>query len=416
MKLQDVRTWIEIDRKAIAKNYKTFRGLISRETKLLAVVKSNAYGHDLVPFAKEMERLGADFLGVDSCVEGVALRKANIETPILVLGFVLPDVLPEAAEQGISITVSNFHTLNSLRALKKKIKVHIKVDTGMSRQGFFAEEIPKVLALLKKKDMGHVELEGVYTHFGAAKNPSFPESVFAQMKKFSEAAVMIEKAGYKVIKHACATGGAILFPQFHLDMVRVGIGMYGLWPSTETKRAIEGSQIWRSALSQAPVLPHRTNEYDSVRSSLASRISSKSGNPGGKLLLAPVLSWKGVVSEVKNFPKGAKVGYDFTETLSRNTRTAIIPVGYWHGYPRALSSIGSVLIRGKRARVLGRVSMDMIVVDVTDIPNAKILDTAVLLGRDGKEEVPVDELARLCETSNYEFVTRINPKIRRVLV
>ncbi len=376
MGIPDVRTWIEIDRKAIARNYKTFRNLLSQETKLLVVVKSNAYGHDLVPFAKECEQSGADFLGVDSCIEGVALRKAGIKTPILVLGFVLPGLFMEASEKDISITVSNFHTLSSLcplRALEKKIKIHLKIDTGMSRQGFFPEEIPKVLVELKKKEMKHVELEGVYTHFGAAKNPSFPQSVFAQMRNFNKALAFLEKAGHRPVCHACATGGALLFPQFHLDMVRVGIGMYGLWPSQETKYALQD-----------------------------------------KISLTPVLSWKGVVSEIKNLPKGARIGYDFTETLHSNTKTAVIPVGYWHGYPRTLSSIGSVLIRGKRARVIGRVSMDMIVVDVTDIPNAKILDTATLLGCDGNEEVPADELAGLCETSNYEFVTRLNPKIRRV--
>lgn len=372
----DVRTWIEIDRAAIAKNYKTFRDLIPRETRLMAVVKSNAYGHDLVPFALECERLGADFLGVDSCIEGVALRKAGVKCPILVLGFVLPGLLEQAAEQGISITVSNFHTLNSLRSLrilKKNINIHLKIDTGMCRQGFFPEEIPTVLAELQKEAMKHVELEGVYTHFGAAKNPSFSQSVLSQMENFGKTLKHIESTGINPIRHACATGGTILFPQFHLDMVRVGIGMYGLWPSQETQRVKEG-----------------------------------------EIKLTPVLSWKAVVSEIKYFPKGAKVGYDFTETLHRNTRAAIIPVGYWHGYPRALSSIGNVLLRGKRARVLGRVSMDMIVVDVTDIQNAKILDIATLLGRDGKEEVPIEELSGLCETSNYEFVTRLNPKMRRV--
>ncbi|MCI0542805.1 alanine racemase [bacterium] len=381
MNTLDVRTWIEIDKKAIANNYKIFRSLLAKKTRLLAVVKSNAYGHDLVPFATELAELGADFLGVDSCVEGVALRKAGIKTPILVLGFVLPAALTEAVDKNISITVSNFQTLTSLHtlrpvhALKKKIKVHLKIDTGMSRQGFFPEEIARVLVVLQKKEMRHVKLEGVYTHFGAAKNPSFPQSVFAQMTHFNMALALIEKAGYKPIRHACATGGIILFPEFHLDMVRVGIGMYGLWPSEETRQVKQQ-----------------------------------------EMKLTPVLSWKGVISEIKKFKKSAKVGYDFTETLHRNTKTAIIPVGYWHGYPRALSSIGNVLIRGKRARVLGRVSMDMMVVDVTDIPGVKILDIATLLGRDGREEVPADELAGLCETSSYEFVTRLNPKIRRVFM
>ncbi len=367
----DVRTWLEIDRGAVRKNHKTFRKIVGAKTKLMSVVKSNAYGHDLVPFSKEVESAGADWLGVDSCVEGITLRKAGVKIPILVLGFVLPALLPEAARRKISVTVSSFDSLKYVALLKKPMNVHLKIDTGMHRQGFFVHEIPKVLTLLKK--MPHVKVEGVYTHFAEGKNPNSPESVVAQTQQFEKAITLVEEAGHRPVRHSSATASTMLFSKFHYDMVRVGIGSYGLWPSPETRVA-------------------RQKQRE----------------------LTPVLSWKSIVSEIKKVPKGEGVSYDFTEILLRDTLIAIVPIGYWHGYPRALSSVGHVLVRGERARVLGRVCMDMILIDVTDIPKVKIMDTVTLLGRDGKEEVPASELAQLSNTSVYEFVTRINPKIRRV--
>jgi len=373
-----LRTWLEIDCRAIEKNYKFFRSLINSKTKLMAVVKSNAYGHGLVDFAKELKRLGADWFGVDSVMEGLALRREGIKSPILVLGYTLPDKFKEAAENDISITVSSFEILKSLQKnhFSKSLKIHIKVDTGMHRQGFLLQNLPKVLSFLKIENCKlKIKLEGLYTHFAAAKNPAFPEYTKNQIAEFEKWRSAFKKAGLSPICHTSATAGAMIFPQANFDMVRIGIGLYGLWPAKE------------------------------IQSYFTDRIS-----------LAPTLSWKTIISEIKDLPKGSKIGYDCTETLQKDSRVAVCPIGYWHGYPRVLSSIGFVLVNGQRARILGRVSMDMISIDVTDIKNAKIGSEVILIGKQGKEEIFAGELANLSDTSHYEIVTRLNPLMKRVYI
>jgi alanine racemase len=371
-----LRTWIEIDTKAIAHNYKLFRNSLKKETKLMAVVKSNAYGHSFQDFAREMVKSGADFLGVDSAVEGLALRKIGIKTPILVLGYTLPELQKEAIEADISLSVSNYEAFNSLLSQKYswKPKVHIKVDTGMSRQGFLHSEQKKLIALLTK-NKNNLNVEGLFTHFAAAKNPSFPGRTNAQIKEFDSWVSAFTKAGFKPICHASATSGTLIFKNAEYDMVRVGIGMYGLWASAEAKAFAEH-----------------------------------------KMPLKPVLTWKTIVGEVKVLNKESAVGYDFTETVPVGTKIAILPIGYWHGYPRSLSSLGSMLIRGQRAHIIGRVSMDMIICDVTKIKEVAVGDEVTLIGRDGKEEVSAEYLSGVIDASWYELVTRINPLIKRIYI
>lgn len=366
-----VRTWVEIDRNAIKKNYHTFRGLISSETKLMAVVKSNAYGHGLVDFSKVVDKLGVDFFGVDSITEGAALRREGVEKPILVLGYTMPENFKAASDNKISITVSSFDGLSALKKNKYPLKVHVKIDSGMHRQGFYPSDAKKVLGALKK--LPHVTLEGVFTHFANAKDPSFPHDTDKQAAEFKKATDVFEKAGLRFMKHASATAGTILFPQYHFGMVRVGIGFYGLWPAKEVQKAF-----------------------------------------GKKITLHPVLLWKTVVAETKIIPKGDGIGYNFTEIFKKDTKIAVCPIGYWHGFPRSLSSIGYVLVNKKRARVLGRVSMDMITIDVSAIKNVKTGDEVVLIGKSGKAQTTADEFADYAGTSCYEIVTRINPKIQRV--
>ncbi len=367
-----LRTWLEIDSQALENNYRIFRSIIKPKTKLMAVVKSNAYGHGLLDFSQAVEKLGVDWLGVDSVIEGIKLRKEGVKTPILVLGYTLPENFPQAAEYNISLTISS---LGQLLEIKNwKLKIHLKIDTGMHRQGFFSAEVYQVIKSIKS-EKSKVIIEGVYTHLANAKNPSFFKDTRKQLKDFNTVLKMLKEAGYKPMAHAAATGGTLIFPEAYYDLVRVGIGFYGLWPSQETEAVYKE-----------------------------------------KILLEPILSWKTVVSEVKELKEAGRVGYDFTESVSAGTRLAVCPVGYWHGYPRALSSVGQVLVRGKKARVVGRVSMDMIVIDVSKTKNVKAGDVVTLIGRDGKEEIGAHELAELAGTINYELVTRLNPLIKRVLI
>ncbi len=374
---QNLRTWIEINQQALKNNHNVFRRLIGPKCLLMSVVKSNAYGHDLIDFTRAAENFGVDWFGVDSIVEAESLRKAGLRKPVLVLGHTLQNRVEAAAKNRISLTVADFSALKNLKNIKQrgaKLKIHLKVDTGMHRQGFFVSELPAVIKILKSQSAA--ALEGVYTHFASAKNPAFPAETLNQIEEFKKAVDIFESAGFSgFIKHAAATAGTIIFPQSHFDLVRVGIGLYGLWPSKETRAAFKD-----------------------------------------KMKLKPVLAWKTIVGQIKNFPKGSKIGYDLTEILGRPSRVAILPIGYWHGFPRSLSGIGKVLIGGHEAKVLGRVSMDMISVDVTNVRNVKIGDEAVLIGKQGKLEISVDELAYLSDTINYEITTRLNPLIKRIMV
>ncbi len=374
-----LRTWIEVDRKAVQHNFGVFKKLISPKTKLMAVVKSNAYGHGLIDFSKEMEKLGADFIGVDSITEARALRREGIRMPILVLGYTMPELFTEASENDISVTVSTLETLDAIARTKfaKPLKVHIKVDTGMHRQGFQIHDLSRVMKILNSKFLIHnsssILIEGLYTHFANAKNPAFPKDTKEQMTEFLKWIFAFRKAGIHPIVHASATAGVMLFPQSHFDMVRIGIGLYGLWPAPE------------------------------VREYLKKRISLK-----------PALIWKSILTEIKKLPKGSRVGYDLTETMEEDSTIGIVPIGYWHGYPRALSSIGRVFIQGKECRVLGRVSMDMLIVDVGGVSKPKVGDEVVVMG--GSEDSPVSAmgLARAIDVSWYEVVTRLNPLIKRI--
>ncbi len=375
LKTEELRTWVEIDKKAIARNYRLFRKFIGKSPRLLGVVKSNAYGHNLKEFSRELERLGVDWFGVDSITEGLTLREAKIRKPIIVLGHTLPTMFKIAREKNISITISSFEMFAALSKLpkhKKILNIHIKVDTGMHRQGFQIHECKQLLELLGSST-SKWKVEGLYTHFAEAKNPRAGDTTRRQIKEFETWIKAFHDEGIFPIVHASATGGTLLYPKAHYDMVRVGIGMYGLWPSREAE------------------------EYLSHR-----------------LKLAPVLSWKAVVSEIKNIKKGERVGYDLTEMLMRNTRLAVIPIGYWHGFPRLLSGRGRVLIHGLSARVVGRVSMDMIVVDITDIPKAKVGDIATLIGIDKKTEIKAGEMAAFAATTHYEIVTRLNPLMKKI--
>lgn len=368
-----VRTWIEINKKAAWHNYRILRNILSPKVKMWAVVKSNAYGHGLVLFSKLVDDFGIDGFCVDSLVEGLCLRENEIKKPILVLGPTLPSLFSKAAENNITLSISNFDALKQLNFVKNQPEFHLKIDSGMHRQGFLLEDVPKVIKIISNSSFSE-KLKGVFTHFASAKDINYPTYTEKQFKIFKKAIAMFENAGYKkLIKHCAATGGALINNKYHLDAVRIGIGLYGGWPSRELEIQL-------------------------------SYVNFK-----------PILSWRAIISEVKKVRAGEYIGYDLTEKTFRPTKIAILPIGYWHGYPRALSGIGEVLIKGRRAKVLGRVSMDLLVVDVTGT-DSKPGDVATIIGQDKKMTIEAEELAIKAGTSHYEFLTRINPLIERLLV
>lgn len=370
-----LRTWIEIDRKALAHNYTVMRRVAGKKRQLMAVVKSNAYGHSLLDYSKELERLGADWLGVDSLVEGIALRREGVKTPILVLGYTLPERFLEAAEYNIAIAISSKESLVSLMRCKftAPLRIHIKTDTGMHRHGFLPEDIPNILKILKKLPSS-VQLEGVFTHL-AAKDPAVLRTNKEQLRIFDEIAGMFREAGFLPLFHSCASWGTIAYPESASAVARIGMALYGYLPSAH--------------------------------------LYAESGK---NLKLRPILSWKTIVCEIKILKAGGGVGYDLTEELPAGAKIGICPVGYWHGYPRALSSCGYVVVNGIRARVVGRVSMDIIVIDLSSVPNSKVGDEVVLIGTQKKETVDAREFAVWAGTTHYEALTRINPLIKRIYI
>ncbi|MEM4271048.1 MAG: alanine racemase [Candidatus Pacearchaeota archaeon] len=378
MKNTGYKTWIEINRRNIENNYKIFRKIIEPKCQLMAVVKSNAYGHGLIDFSLEAQKLGVDWFGVDSVVEGVHLRQEGIHKKILALGYTLKNNFQEAIKNNISLSVSSFGVLKELENFYKKHKkipkIHIKIDTGMHRQGFFVEQIPKVIDFLKKKiDTGAVE--GVFTHFSSAAKTSKMRETNLQIKKFKEAISLLEKSGFKLLKHAAATAGTIAFSNSHFDMVRIGAGLYGLWPSEEMK--IKFSK---------------------------------------RIKIRPILTWKTIISEIKEIVKGEGVGYNLSERVKRNSQIGILPIGYWHGYPRNLSTTGRVVVGKKLSKIVGLISMDIMAIDITDIKEARVGNEVFLIGGGRQLSVSADDLARWGKTINYEITTRINPLIKKFIV
>lgn len=377
------KTWVEISKDAVKHNVGVFRKIIGPKTKLMAVIKSNAYGHGLWDFSRLVSDCGVDWLGADSLSEALKLREKGIEKPVLVLGYTRRERLLEAARNGVSLTL---YDIESLRQWKKQIrrfigsplKIHLKIDTGMRRQGIYPRDLPEFLKQIKK--IPAVIVEGIYTHFASAKDITYPSYTKKQFSEFKNACEILASFGFKnVLEHAAATGASILYPETRLDMVRVGIGLYGIWPSKEAE------------VQHAEVI-------------------------GRKISLKPVLTWKTIVAQVKNVKKGDFIGYDLTEKMAKDGKIAVLPIGYWHGFDRGFSGIGEVLINEKRLRVLGRVSMDMIVVDASAAGKIRAEDEAVLLGCQGKEELKAEELAQKIGTIPYEIITRINPQTPRIVI
>ncbi len=373
--------WIEIDRRALASNVRHFRALVGRR-RLLAVVKANAYGHGIVEIARLALAEGVDWLGVHSLEEGVALRESGIAAPILVLGPVAPGRFEEALRNDLRLTVYDRETAEELSAaavrLGTKARVHIKIETGTNRQGLRAAELTAFARRLAR--LPGIEIEGLSSHFANIEDTTSLEYAKRQTAQFAEGTALLRKAGIRVpIRHMAATGAAIVYPESQFDMIRLGIGLYGLWPSKETY--------------------------------LSCRLRKRK-----PFVLKPVLSWRAKIAQVKSVPKGAFVGYGCTFRTTRPTRLAVIPVGYADGYDRALSNAAHVLVRGKRAAVRGRIAMNFFTADVTDIPGAAAGDIVTLVGRDGRETVSADALAALSGTISYEILARLNPAIPRVMV
>ncbi|MDH7572063.1 MAG: alanine racemase [Clostridia bacterium] len=365
--------WAEVDLKTIVHNLGEIRRLIGPAVKIMAVVKANAYGHGLDEVARTVAAAGAEWLAVAVPEEAFRLRELGLNLPVLVLGHTPPRVMAEAIRREVSLTLYSPRQVPDLvraaREAGRRVKVHVKVDTGMGRLGFSWENrgVQEIIEALSHPEL---EPEGIFTHFACADEPD-PSFTLEQHGRFREVLRELEKGGLRfAFRHAANSAATLLFPQTHLDLVRPGLALYGLYPGEGGRR-----------------LPVR---------------------------LVPAMSFKARIVFLKEVPGGTPLSYGRTFVTSRPSRIATLPVGYADGYGRLLSNRAEVLVRGRRAPVVGRVCMDHILVDVTDVPEAAEGDEAVLFGRQGETSLPVEELAEKMGTISYEVLCQVGPRVPRL--
>lgn len=376
------RTWAQVDLNAIRYNFNSIKNKVSKGTKILCVLKADAYGHGAKFLIKEYERLGADYYGVSNLDEAVQLRRAGAKKPILIFGYTPPEMAETLSKENISQALFSLEYAKELYDACKeknvKVKVHLKIDTGMSRIGFFCqsdEGINKSVKEIEKiyKNMLLLDIEGIFTHFSVADDViNNKEYTIYQFNNFKKVISELEKIGIKIpLKHCCNSGGIISFPEMHMDMVRAGVILYGLYPSKEAE---------------------------------------------GKINLKPAMELKAVVSQVKEIPKNTSLSYGRTFVSNEKMKIASVTIGYADGYSLRFSNNSEVLVKGKRANIVGRVCMDQLMIDVTDIEGVKSGDVITVFGTDGQEKISVDYLADKIGTINYEIVCLIGKRVPRMYV
>lgn len=369
------RVYAAVDLSAVLSNMERMHGAISPQTKMIGVIKTDGYGHGAVPIGRELEKLPYVFgYATATAEEAFALRRAGLHKPILVLGYTFPYSYEELILQKIRPAVFRRDALEELSACAGRLGtnavVHVKVDTGMSRIGIRPDE--EGLAFMDwLSGLSHIEVEGIFTHFARADETD-QTAALAQLSKFTAFAGEAERRMGKQIpfKHCSNSAGILTMPQANLSLVRAGITLYGLSPSEEVTKDI--------------------------------------------LALNPVLSLKSRLVYVKEIEAGTPVSYGGTFVAKGRMRIATVPVGYGDGYPRSLSNKGSVLVRGKRAPILGRICMDQFMVDVSDIPGAAEGDEVTLIGTDGVDCITMEELGALSGRFNYELACDLGKRIPRV--
>jgi alanine racemase len=377
----DELTWVEISKAALENNIRQFRGIITDKTILCPCVKANAYGHGLVDTAKIFTAAGADWLSVNALYEARILRSSGITCPLYILGYVPAAGTREAVALDCRIVVYNRETIEAINQVAATgagpVRVHIKVETGSNRQGVAPDDLVAFARYIRT--FNSIEIEGISTHFANIEDTTDHSYAELQLAQFEKAAQALEEAGIRVpLRHCANSAATILFKKTHFEMARVGISGYGMWPSNET---------------YVSYVKERSNNFK----------------------LIPAFTWKTKIAQIKTVPAGQYIGYGCTYKTGHTTRLAVIPVGYYDGYDRGITS-GYVLVRGRRAPIRGRICMNIIMAEVTDIPGAALEDEVVLLGRSGEECITAEQFAQWAGTINYEVTTRVNDRIPRIVV
>jgi alanine racemase len=365
---------LEIDLGAIRRNVAALARLVA-PARYAAVIKSNAYGHGLVPVARALANDVAAFC-VYGFEEAAALRESGIATPVLVLGPVDPRDLEDAIDRDVALALWSDGAFlrdatRAARARGRRLRVHAKIDTGVTRLGLDADRAAGTIAsYLANEDL---ELEGTFTHLAAAEELE-SNYTLAQLERFEGALAPLDALLKErhVVRHAAASAAAMLYPKLRLDLVRAGIATYGIWPSPDTRRAMRGGPELEAALT-----------------------------------------WTSELVVVREVEPGRSVGYGCTFHTTRPSRIGVVPIGYAEGIPRAVSGRGSVLVEGRRVPLVGRVCMNMCFVDVTGVPEAHPGSTVTLIGRDGDESIDANAFAEAAATIGYEIVARLPAEVPR---
>lgn len=375
MKIQS-RIYAAVNLDAVLYNLENMKKNISENTKIIAVLKADGYGHGAVPIAREIQSLPYIWgIAVATVEEGMELRNAGIQKPILILGYTYEEDYDTIVREDFRPAVFKKSMAQKLSqaAVKagKPVNIHIKIDTGMTRIGYRdpQRDVPEILEISR---LPGIRIEGLFTHFARADETD-PAPAYRQLEKYGEFLKKLEAAGLSIpLKHCSNSAGIIRIPEANLDAVRAGVILYGMYPSDEVEKE--------------PVP------------------------------LKPAMEIKSHIAYIKTVEPGTQVSYGGTYTTQRPTRIATIPVGYADGYARGLSNRGSILIHGRRAPILGRVCMDQFMVDVTEIPEAKELDEATLLGMDGEDCITMEELGDISGRFNYEFACCISKRVPRIYI
>lgn len=368
------RIQADINLDAFAFNLESIKKNLKKETKIIAVLKADGYGHGALPLAREAVKDSRVWgIAVATVEEAEKLYQGGIRKPLLILGYTYEEDYERIIREDFRPTVFKLSMAEKLSQTAVKnyrtVKIHIKVDTGMSRIGYrnLEEAVPEILEISR---LPGIEIEGLFTHFARADEKE-TEPAYEQLRKYENFRKTLEEQGLHIpVCHCSNSAGIIRMPEANLDAVRAGIILYGLYPSEDVER-------------------------DPVP-------------------LKPLMELKSHIAYIKTVEAGVQISYGGTFTTQRETRVATIPVGYADGYARGLSNKGSVLIRGKRAPILGRVCMDQFMVDVTDIPQARELDEVVLLGKSGEGQITMEELGDLSGRFNYEFACCISKRVPRI--
>ncbi|QSR88086.1 alanine racemase [Methylacidiphilum caldifontis] len=360
--LPHLRSWVDIDGRALRFNIRVARTRIPKKTKIIAVVKSEAYGHGLIPISKELVQSGIEILGINNIDEAIELRNAGIRTPLLILCPILAPDAPFIVAHDIGVVISSYHEalwLNEAAERQgKRAIVHLKIDTGMGRLGFMPFQFIQEMEKIKK--LSSLSIAAICTHFSQADTDiEFTEKQWLEMLKF--------RSYFKGFPIHVANSAALWRKSVYAcDYVRIGLALYGIAPMTFLRR-----------------------------------------------FLKPVMSWKCRVVLIKDLPRGHPISYGASYKLKKPSRIAVLSVGYGDGYFRTLSNKAYVLIKGKRCPIRGAITMNLMMVDVTELPSCKVGDEAVLIGTQGKESITADELAKLSGTISYEIITNIHANVRR---